>query len=233
MNGGFVGAYDFVGSIAGFILTLMIFSYLFGDNDLFRLASHILVGVSAGFVVVVAWYNVIWPQLLLLLWSGDTTERGLLVIPFVMSFMLIAKASPRFSILGTPVMAYLVGVGAATAVGGAVLGTLIPQIQGLINQVDWRANALNAGPDLVLFMNGIIFLIGAVTTLIYFQFSAKSRGNFSAQRSPWIEWIAQIGQVFITITLGVLFAGVYLAALAALVERWSFIYNFLSSLVLS
>ena len=62
---------DFIGSIIGFILTLMVFSYLLGDNGLFRLAVYILVGVSAGFVAVVALYNLIWPQLIIPLWSGD------------------------------------------------------------------------------------------------------------------------------------------------------------------
>jgi hypothetical protein len=221
---------DFIGSILGFVLTLMVFSYLLGDNVLFRLAVHILVGVSAGFVGVVAWYNVIWPQLILPLWQGSGFERSILVVPLVMSFLLLAKAFPRFSGLGTPVMAFLVGVGAAAAMGGAVLGTLIPQVQTTINQVNWRSTALTPGSSILLLINGFIFLAGSVSTLIYFQFGVRSQGKSQGARPVYIEWIAQVGQLFVTIALGVIFAGVFLSALAAFVERWQFIYLFVKSL---
>ena len=36
-----------IGLILGFILTLCVYSYVLGDNPLFRVASHLLVGVSA------------------------------------------------------------------------------------------------------------------------------------------------------------------------------------------
>jgi hypothetical protein len=224
---------DFIGSIIGFILTLMVFSYLLGDNGLFRLAVYILVGVSAGFVAVVAWYNVIWPQLIIPLWSGDGTERGLLLIPLIMSILLIFKAFPRFSKLGTPVMAYLVGVGAAAAMGGAVLGTLIPQILATINQVNWRTMDSNTGSSMLLLIDGLIFLVGAVSTLVYFQFGVRASGKSQGARSVYMDWIAQLGQFFITIALGVLFAGVFLSALTAFVERWQFIFYFLKSLFLN
>ena len=38
--------------------------------------------------------------------------------------------------------------------------------------------------------------------------------------------IASIGRIFIAITFGVLFAGVYMSALTAMIERLSFIINF-------
>lgn len=220
---------DFIGSMVGFILTLMIFSYLLGDNGLFRLAVHILVGVSAGFVGVVAWYNVIWPQLIYPLWDGTGTNRALLIVPLVMSLLLFAKAFPRFSKLGSPVMAYLVGVGAASAMGGAIMGTLIPQVQSTINQVDWRSAGSGLSSSSLLIVNGLIFLVGAISTLAYFQFTARSQGKVLTERSPLIEWLAQLGQFFITVALGVLFAGVFLSALAAFVERWQFIYFFVKS----
>jgi hypothetical protein len=224
---------DFIGSILGLILTLMVFSYLLGDNGLFRLAVHILVGVSSGFVAVVAWYSVIWPLLFYPLWTGSSAERGLLIIPLIMSLLLLAKAFPRISMLGSPVMAYLVGVGAAAAIGGGVLGTMIPQVQATINQVDWRTAGADSGSSMLFLFNGLIFLVGALSTLVYFQFGVRSRGKSQGDRFVLIEWIALVGRVFITIALGVLFAGAFLAALAAFVERWEFIYSFIRSLLIS
>ena len=46
-----------------FVLTLLIFSYIFGDNPLFRLATYAFVGVSAGYLLVTILQQVLWPKL--------------------------------------------------------------------------------------------------------------------------------------------------------------------------
>ena len=71
---------DLVGALIGLFLTLSIFSYLLGDNYLFRLVIHIFIGVASAFVVVIAWYNVIWPQLIQPCLYGALTERALTII---------------------------------------------------------------------------------------------------------------------------------------------------------
>ena len=53
-----------LGTIIAFALTLMVFSYIFGDNGLFRLATHIFIGVAAGYAAVVVIYNIIIPVIL-------------------------------------------------------------------------------------------------------------------------------------------------------------------------
>jgi hypothetical protein len=65
-----------------------------------------------------------------------------------------------------------------------------------------------------------------VLTLIYFQFSAKRTADGSIKRNMIIETLAWGGRVFIAITFGVLFAGVYMAALTAMLERLSSVINF-------
>jgi hypothetical protein len=91
--------------------------------------------------------------------------------------------------------------------------------------------AVNADENVLwqLFRGGTI-LIGTLTTLIYFQFGAvKSRGR-SASRPEWLEWVGLVGQVFIAITFGALFAGVFSASLTALIERLYFLVNFVFTL---
>ena len=119
-----LGVSELLGAFIGFGLTIMVFSYVFGDNLLFRIAIYVFIGVSAGYAVVIAVFNVILPQLLASFSSGETTQILSIIILLVASVMLFAKLSPRFTMIGTPVMAYLVGVGAAAAIGDALLGTL-------------------------------------------------------------------------------------------------------------
>ena len=74
-------------------------------------------------------------------------------------------------------------------------------------------------------------LAGTVLTLIYFQFSAKRAADGSVRRNIIIEIPAWGGRVFIAITFGVLFAGVYMAALTAMLERLSSVINFVKPLL--
>jgi len=220
-----LGLADLVGGIVGFVLTLFIFSYIFGDNLLFRLAIHIFIGVAAAYAAIMIWYNVIWTQLVLPLLSGQVA----LLIPLLLSFLLLAKAVPRFSGLGNPVMAYLVGVGAAAAVGGAVFGTIFPQAGASINLFD-HANLLQGKDALdvtVNFLNNSIILVGTLTTLAYFHFGTRGGGDFTQQRPLLLRLVSWVGQAFIAVTFGALFAGVYAAAVSALIERLSFLVNFI------
>ena len=52
-----LGLADVIGAFVGFVLTLLVFSYIFGDNVLFRIAMHIFIGVAAGYVVAISVYK--------------------------------------------------------------------------------------------------------------------------------------------------------------------------------
>jgi hypothetical protein len=210
---------SFFSAIISFLLTVMVLSYLIGDNPLFRFAVHVFVGVSAGYVAIVAIYQVIWPYLIFPLLSAPMMERLLLLIPLVLSALMLMKISPRLGWLGGPAGAYLVGVTAAVAVGGAVLGTIFPQVAASAEPFDMFGlieQGVNPGESL---FNGLVMLVGTVGTLAYFHFGARRQANGSVKRNGLIEAIAWVGKLFVALTLGVLFAGVYAAALAALIER--------------
>ena len=207
-----------LGTIIGFVLTLMVFSYIIGDNFLFRLATHIFVGVAAGYAAVLVIYNIIFPMLAQ---PGDELVR--LGPPLILGVWLLTKTSPRLSRLGNPVLAYLVGVGAAAAISGALLGTIFP----LVDQSTRELSGTNA---LDVIVNGGIILVGTLTTLIYFHYGASPTPSGVTKRKTPIEIGAWIGQFFIAITLGAIFAGVYLAVLTVFIERmrtvWDFIWTF-------
>lgn len=218
---------DLIGSLLGFFLTLMVFSYIFGDNALFRATIHLFIGAAAGYAAVVAWYNVTWPQLFLPLILGSQSERLYALFPLILSGLLLFKISPRLSRYGGPAIAYLVGIGAAVAIGGSVLGTIFPQTLASMNLLDLEAAQQSGETPLWLLIQGLLIVLGTVTTLVYFHFGAQQKLGDTPKRPEWVEFLAVIGQVFIAITLGVVFAGVFTAALTALIERVSYLGDFL------
>jgi hypothetical protein len=217
---------ELISALVGLILTLMVFSYLIGDNPLFRIAVYLFIGVASGYAAAVIVQGVLLPKLS----QSLATFNPLSIIPFVLALTLLAKLSPRISWVGSFAMAVLVGVGAAAALGGALLGTLLPQAQAAIDNFD----VLSAGSGLELasrLLQGLIMLGGTVFALASFHFSAGRAADGTPKRNRIIEGIAWVGRMFIAITLGALFAGVYMSALTAMIERLSFILNFIRQLV--
>jgi hypothetical protein len=210
--------------LAGLVFTLMIFSYVIGDNFLFRLALYIFTGVSAGYIASVSWQQVLWPKLISPLFFGSTLDVLLLIVPLIGSLMILMKVSPRLAGVGRFAMAFIVGAGAAVTVVGAIRGTLIPQVAGTINAFDPNLGLVNA------LINGSVILLGTIVTLIYFHFGAQTRADGSVRRLGIIEVLAWLGRFFVGVTLGVVFAGVYAAALTALIERVSSMVNLFGNL---
>ncbi len=218
---------EVISAFVGLILTLMIFSYLIGDNPLFRIAVYLFVGVASGYAATVTVYHVLLPKLNLFQ-TNDFNQLLLAIIPLLLGVSLLAKFSPRISWIGNFGMAVLVGVGAAAALGGALIGTLVPQVQASIDAFDFRA----AGTSPILrLVEGTVMFFGTVLTLASFHFSAGRLADGTPRRNSLLEGIAWIGRIFVAITLGVLFAGVYMAALTAMIERLSSIINFLRQLI--
>jgi hypothetical protein len=210
---------DPIAGIAALLITITILSYLVGDNPAFRVAVSVFVGVAAGYVAAVAWWQVLLPKLLVPLLAGSPSSRATLAVPFLLSGLLLMKAWPPLSRLGAPALGLLVGVASAVAVGGAIQGTLVPQLSATVNGMSITQSG---APEALI--NGGFVLIGLITSLVYFQFSAGVRKDGSVGRRWLVEWVARIGGVFIAVALGVLFAGVYSAALTALIERLHFIW---------
>ncbi len=215
----------FLLEVFGLFLTISVLLYLFvGDNALFRLVTYLFIGVVAGYITVLIVFNVLVPRLASLLFSGNLVFTVVGAILILLGILLFFKLSPRFSRFGALPMAILVGIGAAVAIGGAVFGTLFGQISGTLALFNVRE-----GGNL---LSGVYVLLGATSTLAYFQFTTRSKAGTpvvdeetTAPRATPLELLAKVGQVFIGITLGAMFAGVYTAAISAMVERLGFIFE--------
>lgn len=209
---------DLIWLIVSFVLTVCIFSYLFGDNPLFRLATGLLIGVTAGYLAVTIIYQVLLPKLVVPLLQGSLT----VLIPLFLSGLLLTKLSPRLSRLGNFSMAYLVACGAAIAIGGALLGTLFTQVKAAMNSMAPAATA-SVDQKWTLILEGGFILLGTIASLAYFNFGTRENKNKTGKRPPMVRLFSAVGQFFIAVTLGAVFAGVLTSTITALIERSDFL----------
>ena len=199
---------DLIAGWVSLVLTLMVFSYLLGDNFLYRLAVSVLVGVAAGYIAVVSVESVIvpWINTTLLADPEGTSEQTLVglravgAVPFLLGALLLFKVSSRLAPIGNLGLAFLIGTGVAVAVVGAASGTIIPLAREAGDAVR---------EDLI---EGVVIVLGVVTTLIYFQYLAAERGG-RIERPRGLGPLAAVGQAFVVVTLGMLYAGAILTSL--------------------
>lgn len=226
---------DLITGALSFLFTLLVLSYLIGDNPLFKIAVYLFVGVASGYAAAVIFWQVLYPKLFLptgnILLSGAYDQGALLVVPWLGVAFIFMKISPRLAGMARITMAFIVGAGAAVTLAGALTGTLIPQVMATINFFDTGTASARGISAFEVLGNGSILLLGVVTSLAYFHFGARPKPDGSTKRFGLIDLFAWVGRIFIGITLGVIFAGVYAAALTALIERISSLVNFIRTLL--
>ncbi|MBA3689771.1 MAG: hypothetical protein H0W81_13255 [Chloroflexi bacterium] len=178
MNG-FAGA-DLAGTLATWVAalaTIAVWSYLTGARRLFVLMQHLLAGLATGYLVLLAIRDVLVPRLAVPL-IEHPADRVLLVPALVLVGMLVgASWLPRR--LMAPVAGILVGGIAAYALGGAVVGTVLPQIAAALPTTG------AASPDLV---GEVISL--AITSLVLLAFlHGTPRGRLTTRAAGVGRWL--------------------------------------------
>jgi hypothetical protein len=214
------------GLIIGSVVTLLIFSYLIGDNLLYRWALALLVGAGTGYALAVALHFIIFDWVNNIQASDSLAMRLYYLAPLLLGALLLLKGIPRLSALGNVSMGFILGVGAALAISGALLGTLIPQMQA-------TATGISLKDEGTTLLNGGLVLAGTLTSL--FVFSPRLR-QADKELRPITLWLQRTGRAFVVVSLAVAFSGALTSALTILIERlWELadftqlLFQFLSS----
>ena len=216
---------DIVGLIIGTSVTVAVFSYLLGDNFIYRLVLHLFTGALMGYtfalLIVEVGFRMIIPQLL--------TQDLLVAISLLLGltlFVFKAIKSP-LSFVGNYPLAFLIGVGIAIGLWGALAGTLWPQLQATGSAVSIDIQSPTPLIDLV---KGITIVGGTICTLLIFDSTLISR----IQRGPVAllsRLINIIGRFFLTVALGAAFAGALTASLTFFIGRVQYIIDALATII--
>jgi hypothetical protein len=213
---------DTAGMWVAVVLTLFVFSYLLSDNVLFRLAEHLFVGLAIGYAAVVVFHSILSAKLIMPMIEALGQENQgkqllLLVIPLVLGLLLLTKPSKRFSWLGSISVAFLMGVGSALAIGGALLGTLLPQ-------ADATANIVGDGSAFGL-LGGLVVLAGTTGVLLHFHFEVGQDGRLAGFRDRLVRTWGGLGRWFILIAFGAILATTFMSRLSLLTGRIAFLLD--------
>src|SRR5574339_1208191 len=107
-------------------LTLFIFSFLYKDNPLFKLAEHLYVGVSVGYTIVKTWDSVIVHLII-----KPIVENGefALLIPVAIGFLMLTRYVPKAAWMSRYAFAFIVGLGSGLAIPRTISSFILPQVE--------------------------------------------------------------------------------------------------------
>lgn len=169
-------------------IILGMLTVIWKNNPVFRIASFTVVGLLSANSLCTA-LDTLNDGALQVALGGDYVY--FLVI--ILAALSIFRLSEPYGWVARFPTAFILGLGLSTAAG--------PMARVLLQQVQAQA-ALVVGGSGMAVVNGLISLVACVTTMIYFVFTSKLRGN------PALSGLAKVGRYFFMIAVGGL-CGVY------------------------
>tara|TARA_A100001015_G_C14736312_1_gene611889 strand:- start:50 stop:772 length:723 start_codon:yes stop_codon:yes gene_type:complete len=205
--------YELIGVWCIVLLTLSIFSYLYGDNPFYKAAEHIFVGVSAGYVFTITFWDTIWPNLFGRLFpeyvgagfSFDITY----IFPLILGIFMLFRLSKKYDWLSRISIAYIVGMMAGLKFYVFLNSNLLTQI---------KSSTVNLSGTYFSIFNDIIILIGVICGLVYFFFSKEHTGTLGK--------ISRIGVYFLMIKFGASFGFAVMGRISLLIGRFEELIEF-------
>ncbi len=185
-------------------VTLALFSFMYRDNPIYRVAEHIFAGLTAGYQVGLIWDTIIIQQL----WGPMLSGTWWLFIPGLLGVLMFTRFSSKFSWVSRTSLAFVMGTTAGIFLISELHGRVLPQMQDTMLSL---AGADGFGATLL----SVIIVIGVLSTLIYFYFSKEHKGALGAT--------ARVGIWFIMISFGAHFGYTVMGRVSLLIGRVQFL----------
>ena len=197
------------------LLTLAIFSFLWKDNPVYKVAEHLFVGASAGYSFVLSWHTNVMDDFMKKVapsWFGlHEAPQYRLLGGGVLAVMILLRLVPRIGWISRWGIAFIVGFNAGVQIFSQLSGFLLAQLNAtlkpffVVGQTVWQ-----------LVRQGLVAM-GMVTGLSYFYFSREHKG--------WFGVVTRVGIYFLMIGFGAAYGNTVMTRISILAGRVVFLLS--------
>ncbi len=184
--------------------TLALFSFLYKDNPVYKMAEHVFAGLTAGYQVGLIWDTVILQKLWDPMFGGDWW----LFVPGILGLLMFARFSSSYSWVSRVSLAFVMAVTAGVFLTTQLHGLVLPAMKSTMLP-------LGGGGGLKAALMAVIVVVGVVSTLIYFYYSKEHSGLLGVT--------AKVGIWFIMISFGAHFGYTVMGRVSLLIGRVQFL----------
>lgn len=189
--------------VTGF-LTLAIFSFLYKDNPLFKIAENLYVGVGMGYYVSLYFFQVWMP----LVWEPLKAGNYIVIIPSIMGLLLLSQLTPKLSWLSRYTLTFTIGYSCGLAIPMTINTDMLTQILGTVKPF----TTIGSVGGMAIF-NMIFILLAVLCVLTYFFFSVESKGA--------VKKVSNVGIYVLMAYFGAAFGNTVMARFSLLYGRFN------------
>jgi hypothetical protein len=214
-----------IGLWVAVFFTLVIFSFLYRDNPLYKFAESVLIGISAAYAMVVGFWSVVVPNILgkvapdmVTRWATPGTVLHvdyLYWIPLILGVMLLWRLAPHGGWISRWPLALIIGTTAGLRLIAYMEADFLSQIRNTILPLIVMSG--DGTFDLGTSLKNIGIVIGVVSGLVYFFFSVEHKGL--------VGKVAKVGIWFLMITFGAAFGFTVMGRITLLSQRMEFLFD--------
>ncbi|MCR4290167.1 MAG: hypothetical protein NUV86_07900, partial [Candidatus Scalindua sp.] len=162
-----------LGIITAAAITLAMYSFLYKDNPVFKIAENLFVGVAMGYSIIIVWFNILKPDVfeaLIVPMFKDTgnAPQYLVIVPTLLGLFMFLRFSSKLSWLSRWSFAFIVGMGSGIAIPNFINAILLRQLEPMLAPL-YTGSFWGT-------INTLLVLIGVVSVLFYFFFSMEHKG---------------------------------------------------------
>ncbi len=191
------------------LMTLAIFSFLVGDNPIYKFAERLWVGVSTGYWTMLLFHTSFIDKV----WQPIVHEGKLLyLIPTALGILMWFRISPKLGWLSRYALAFYIGISTGVFIPLAFKTAIFLQVEGAVRPVQADVAGLNY----------ILVLIGFICSLAYFFFSRPHTGAFGV--------MSKVGIYTLMVGFGAGFGLTVMGRVALVVQRVIFLRDYFVTL---
>ena len=218
-----------IGIIIAAGLTLIMYSFLYRDNPLFKIAENLYVGVTLGYGAILTWRQSLRPEVYEPLFGAPTSGalwEALLhrAVPITLGLLLLTRVSRKRGWLSRYAYALMVGWGAGVGIPIVAHSYVFKQLDAAISPLQgaatvgpapaWFSQAWFLGVAFPI-LGALVILTGTVAVLFYFFFSVEHKRIGGA--------LSRVGVWFLMVAFGASFGYTVMGRLSLLIGRVRFL----------
>ncbi len=217
-----------IGLIVAAGLTLVMYSFLYRDNALFKVAENLFVGVGLGYLAITTWRESLRPEVYdpffnSPAWSAFWNSAMHRAVPIILGLLLLTRLSRKHSWFSRYSYALMIGWGAGVGIPITVHTYILKQLQAAVApfQDAATAEALKAfswpwfAGVVFPIIGAVILMLGTVAVLFYFFFSVEHKRAGAA--------FSRVGILFLMVAFGASFGYTVMGRMSLLIGRMQFL----------
>lgn len=184
------------------LFSISIYTFLFGENPLYRFAEHLFIGLTAANLTVQGFHNIATQAWRPLVENGELMWLGVIIG----GLMLLSRWFKPIDWMSRAPLGFMTGVAAALSVRRSLESEFYRQI---VSTVKLKWNTLD----------NVIYIIAVLLPMFYLIYTLDEKSRLGSG----VKTLGKVGQLLMMVAFGASLGSTIMARISLVIERFQFL----------